>query len=69
MEDDSARARVGVQRGDSALTVEIGDHLLKQMATKGKDYRAMMIRVPVYVASTVNGEAADKAGLRRRPYS
>ena len=57
-------ARVGVQRGDSALTVEIGEHLLKQMATKGKDYRAMMIRVPVYVASTANGEAAAKAGLK-----
>ena len=57
-------ARVGVQRGDSALTVEIGDHRLKQRATKGKDYRARMIRVPGYVASTVNGEAADKAGLK-----
>ncbi|MDE6131057.1 MAG: RIP metalloprotease RseP, partial [Muribaculaceae bacterium] len=57
-------ARIGVQRGDSALTIEIGDQLLRSIATKGKDYRAMMIRVPVYVASTVAGEAADKAGLK-----
>lgn len=57
-------AKVGVERGDSMLTIEIGDRLLRQMATKGKDYRAMMIRVPVYVASTANGEPAAKAGLR-----
>lgn len=57
-------ARIGVQRGDSTAMVVVGDSLLRQMATKGKDYRALTIRVPVYVASVVSGEAAAKAGLK-----
>ncbi len=56
-------ARVGVMRnGDTALVV-ISDKLIRQIATKGKDYEPMTMRVPVYVAKLMPGEPAAKAGL------
>ncbi len=56
-------ARVDVMRdGDTALVV-ISDKLIRQIATKGKDYEPMTLRVPVYVAKLMPGEPAAKAGL------
>ena len=56
-------ARVDVMRdGDTALVV-ISDKLIRQIATKGKDYEPMTMRVPVYVAKLMPGEPAAKAGL------
>jgi regulator of sigma E protease len=45
------------------VTININDKLIKEMATKDKDYRAMAMRVPVVVAKVTNGEGAAHAGL------
>ena len=41
----------------------VSDDLIRKIATKGKDFMPMSMRVPVYVAKVMNGEPADKAGL------
>lgn len=56
-------ARVGVLRGRDTVTVTISDNLIRQMATKGKDYAPMTMRVPVVVAKLSPGEPAEAAGL------
>lgn len=56
-------ARVGVLRNGEPVTLTISDNLIKQIATKGKDYMPMSVRIPVVVFKTVNGEPAAKAGL------
>lgn len=58
-------AKVGVLRdGDTALVV-ISDKLIRQIATKGKDYQPMTMRVPVFVAKLMPGEPAAKGGIRQ----
>lgn len=59
-------ARVGVLRDGDTTTVAISDRLIKQIATKGKDYMPMTVRIPVYVAKVLNGEPASDAGLEPR---
>jgi len=55
---------VGVLRNHcDTVNIAIGDNLIKQLATKNKDYRAMTVRVPVVVAKVMNGEGAAQAGL------
>jgi regulator of sigma E protease len=55
---------VGVLRNHcDTVNIAIGDNLIKQLATKDKDYRAMTVRVPVVVAKVMNGEGAAQAGL------
>lgn len=56
-------ARVGVLRDGKATEVVVSDDLIRRIATKGKDFVPMSMRVPVYVAKVMNGEPADKAGL------
>lgn len=56
-------ARVGVLRDGKATEVVVSDDLIRKIATKGKDFIPMSMRVPVYVAKVMNGEPADKAGL------
>lgn len=57
-------ARVGVLRDGKPAEVTVSDKLVRQIATKGKDYLPMTMRVPVYVAKVVSGEPAAKAGIR-----
>lgn len=59
-------ARVGVLRNGEEAEVVISDQLIRQVATKGKEYQGMSPRIPVYVAKTVNGEPAARAGLQPR---
>ena len=56
-------AEVGVLRNGELATVTIDDQLLRRIATKGKDYMPMSVRVPVYVAKTMRGEPAAKGGI------
>ncbi|MCM1066001.1 MAG: RIP metalloprotease RseP [Muribaculaceae bacterium] len=56
-------ARVGVLRGSDTTTVTISDELIRSVATKGKDYVPMAMRVPVVVAKLMPGEPALHAGL------
>ena len=56
-------AEVGVVRDGRDTVIVVSDDLIRQIATKGKDYVPMSIRVPVYVAKTVPGEPAAHAGL------
>ncbi|MDE6276652.1 MAG: RIP metalloprotease RseP [Muribaculaceae bacterium] len=57
-------ARVGVLRDGEETTVVVSDELVKAMATKGKDYHPMGMRVPVVVAKLLPGEGAAEAGLQ-----
>ena len=59
-------ARVGVLRDGKPVEITISDKLIRQLATKDKDYQGMTARIPVYVAKTVKGEPAEKAGLQPR---
>ncbi len=56
-------AEVGVVRDGRDTVIVVSDDLIRQIATKGKDYVPMSIRVPVYVAKTVPGEPAAHAGI------
>ncbi len=56
-------AMVGVVRDGKDTVITISDNLIRQIATKGKDYMPMTIRIPVYVAKTLPGEAAAEAGI------
>ena len=51
-------ARVGVVRDGLDTVITVSDNLIRQIATKGKDYMPMTMRVPVYVAKTLPGEPA-----------
>ena len=55
--------RVGVIRDGGEAEIVVSDALVKQMATKGKDYMPMIMRVPVVVAKLAPGENAERAGL------
>ena len=55
--------RVGVIRDGGEAEFVVSDALVKQMATKGKDYMPMTMRVPVVVAKLAPGENAERAGL------
>lgn len=57
-------ARVGVLRGGKPETIEISESLIRTVATKGKDYTPMAMRIPVYVAKVVNGDPAAAAGIQ-----
>lgn len=57
-------ARVGVLRDGATAEVVIGDSLIRAVATKGKDYMPMEMRIPAMVASTMRGEGAARAGLQ-----
>ncbi|MBD5233657.1 MAG: RIP metalloprotease RseP [Bacteroidales bacterium] len=57
-------ARVGVLRDGRPETVEISESLIRTVATKGKDYTPMAMRIPVYVAKVVNGDPAAAAGIQ-----
>lgn len=59
-------ARVGVLRNGETVEIGISDSLLRSIISKGKDYLPMKVRVPVYVAKVVPGEAAAKAGIEPR---
>lgn len=56
-------ARVGVRREGRDTVITVSDELLRQLATKGKDYVPMAIRIPVVVAKTSPGEPAVRAGI------
>ncbi|MDE6157557.1 MAG: RIP metalloprotease RseP [Muribaculaceae bacterium] len=56
-------ARVGVRRDGRDTVITVSDALLRQIATKGKDYVPMSIRIPVVVAKTLPGEPAVRAGM------
>lgn len=56
-------SRVGVLRGGRDTVITVSDRLIRQIASKGKDFVPMSMRVPVVVAKTMNGEPAEKAGL------
>lgn len=56
-------ARVGVRRGNEDVTVTVSDDLVRKIATKGKDYMLMTMRVPVVVAKTMRGEPAAEGGI------
>lgn len=59
-------ALIGVLRDGKPVEITISDVLIRQLATKDKDYQGMTARIPVYVAKTVKGEPAEKAGLQPR---
>ncbi len=54
---------VGVLRNGEPVEISISDALIRQIATKGKEYMPMTMRVPVVVAKTMNGEPAALAGI------
>ncbi len=56
-------AKVGVLRDGEETVIEVSDGLVKAMATKGKDYRPMSMRVPVVVAKLLPGEGAAEGGI------
>ena len=56
-------ARIGVRRDGRDTVIVVSDRLIRSVATKGKDYAPMRIRVPVYVAKTQHGEPAAEAGM------
>lgn len=56
-------ARIGVRRDGRDTVIVVSDRLIRSVATKGKDYEPMRIRVPVYVAKTQHGEPAAEAGM------
>lgn len=58
-------ARVGVLRDGDTAVVTVSDNLIRTIATKGKDYMPMAMRVPVVVAKLVPGEPAVEAGLEQ----
>lgn len=59
-------AKVGVLRdGKDTLDITITDELIKSIATKGKDYAGMSIRVPVIIANVISGDPAAEAGLQK----
>jgi regulator of sigma E protease len=45
------------------VTINVSDNLIKELATKDKDYRAISMRVPVVVAKVSNGDGAERAGI------
>ena len=57
-------AKVGVMRDGRDTVITISDDLIRQIATKGKDYMPMAMRVPVVVAKTMRGEPAAEGGIR-----
>lgn len=57
--------RVGVLRDGKPVEIAVSDALIRQIATKGKDYMPMTMRVPVVVAKTMNGDPAARAGIRQ----
>lgn len=56
-------ARIGVRRDGRDTVIVVSDRLIRSVATKGKDYEPMKMRVPVYVAKTQHGEPAAEAGM------
>lgn len=59
-------AKVGVLRdGKDTVDITITDELIKSIATKGKDYAGMSIRVPVIIANVMSGDPAAEAGLQK----
>lgn len=56
-------AEVGVIREGKETVVTVSDMLIRQIASKGKDYVPMSVRVPVYVAKAMPGEPAAEAGI------
>ncbi len=56
-------SRVGVLRNGRDTVITISDELIRQIATKGKDFVPMSIRVPVVVAKTMRGEPAVEGGI------
>lgn len=59
-------AKVGVLRGGKdTVDITITDELIKSIATKGKDYAGMSIRVPVIIANVISGDPAAEAGLQK----
>lgn len=55
--------RVGVLRDGEPVEITVSDALIRQIASKGKDYMPMTMRVPVVVAKTMNGDPAALAGI------
>ena len=56
--------RVGVLRNGEPVEITVSDTLIRQIASKGKDYMPMTMRVPVVVAKTMNGDPAALAGIK-----
>lgn len=56
--------RVGVLRDGEPVEITVSDALIRQIASKGKDYMPMTMRVPVVVAKTMNGDPAALAGIK-----
>lgn len=56
--------RVGVLRDGEPVEITVSDALIRQIASKGKDYMPMTMRVPVVVARTMNGDPAALAGIK-----
>lgn len=57
-------SRIGVLRDGDTVTIVVPPTLIRTIATKGKDYEPMTMRIPAMVARTVNGEGAEEAGLQ-----
>lgn len=58
-------ARVVVKRNGEPVEIVVSDKLIRQIATKGKDYAPMTMRVPVYVAKVMPGDRAAAAGIKK----
>ena len=56
-------ARVGVVRHGRDTTIVVSDNLVKTLASKGKDYIPMAMRIPVVVAKLLPGDPAAEAGI------
>ncbi|MDE5629297.1 MAG: RIP metalloprotease RseP [Muribaculaceae bacterium] len=56
-------ARVGVLRQNDTAEVVVSQELIRRIASKGKDYSPMTMRVPVVVAKIMSGGGAAHAGL------
>jgi len=56
-------AKIGVLRHGTPHEITIDSKLLRNIASKGADYRPMTIRIPVIVAKTMSGDPAALAGI------
>lgn len=58
-------AKVEVKRNGEIIEIAVPDSLILQAASKGKEWRPMSMRIPVYVAKLQSGEPAQLAGIQR----
>lgn len=54
-----------LRNGKDTVSITVSDALIKEIATKGKDYNGMSMRVPVVIAALQSGDPAEEAGLKK----